>query len=329
MCQEPVRGKYMSQRIRRSTSSLTLKTLKMRMMKITRRKTRSCPPMKRLLHPALQIPTSQIVVQAHRQVPQAFLFQREKKEKSNSLLSSHGGVGKLYLQKVRGHSSPQRHGSILPDHSLLLVKAHLSGVFPPGWSCHLPADIFLLPLKEAHLLSQRPLSGLSPRCGLFLLLATGAPELDSLPQHSELNTEPTALLVTSTGNQALSPERAGRWVSWTLVRHSCEVSNSHTFSTHLVLFALFTVWLHTVMSIIPLSGVTPKKTSSFLNLVPSKNYLSSKKHFFDPAASGFLSEDRDLDPDFGRVPLWPCLLSSAIQIQRNEIKLSYGMTSQR
>lgn len=173
----------MSRRIRRSTSSLTLKTLKMRMMKITRRKRRSCPPMKRPLHPALQIPTSQTVVQAHRQVPQALLFQREKKEKSSSLLASRGGVGILYLQTAKGQRSPLRPGSILPEPSLLLVRVHLSGVSRPGWSCRLPVDIFLLPLKEAHLLSRRPRSGLSLRCGLFLLPATGAPEPASLQHH--------------------------------------------------------------------------------------------------------------------------------------------------
>lgn len=200
----------MSQRIRRSTSSLTLKTLKMKMMRIMRRKRRSCPPMKMLLHPALQIPTSQTVVRVHRQIPQALLVQREKKEKSSSLLSNHGGVDKLYLQTAREHCSPLRPGTILPEPSLLLVKAHLSRVSPPGWNCHLPVDIFLLPLKDARLLSQCPRSGLSPHYGLFLLLTTGAPEPDSLQHHSELNTEPTALLDTSTGNQALSPERVSR-----------------------------------------------------------------------------------------------------------------------
>lgn len=175
-----------------------------------RKKMKSCPLMKRLLHPALQIPTSQTVVQAHRQVPQALLFQREKKEKSSTLLSKYGGVGKLHLQKAREHSSPQRHGSILPKPSLLPVKAHLSGVSPPGWSYRLPVDTFLHHLKEAHLLSQCPHSGLFPHYGLFLQLATGAPEPDSLQHHSELSTEPIALRATSTGNQAPSPERASR-----------------------------------------------------------------------------------------------------------------------
>lgn len=200
----------MSQRIKRSTSSLILKTLKMRMMMITKKKKRSSPPMMTLLRPALQIPTSQTVVQAHRQVPQALQFQKKKKEKSSSLLSKHGGVDTLYLQTPRGHSSPLRPGSILHEPSRLLVKARLSGVRPPGWNCHLPVDIFPHPLKEDHLLLQHPRSGLSPHCGLFLLPATGAPEHDSLQPRSKRNTEPTALLGTSTGNQALSLEKASR-----------------------------------------------------------------------------------------------------------------------
>lgn len=200
----------MSRRIKRSTSSLTLKTRKTLMMKIMKRKRRSCPPMMTLLHPALQIPISQRVVRAHRRVPQAIRFQRDKKEKNSFLLSNHGGVDQLYLQKARGHCSPLRPGSILSEPSLLLVKAHLSGASPPGWSSRLPVDIFLLPLKEAHLPSQHPRTGLSLHCGLFLLLNTGAPEPDSLQPHSERNTEPTALLATSTGNQAPSLERANR-----------------------------------------------------------------------------------------------------------------------
>lgn len=157
--QGAVRTECVSQKNRRGTSSLMLKILKQKMMRM--RKKTSLPTMNHLQPVPLILANPQVtslkVAKAHRPIPLTLQPKRNTPHPTDR-----GLAYEPHLQAARGHCSPARAGRFPRGPSPLAVKALPLEACLQGLTCPHPAVISLLPQRGArHPSEPSPLSGLS------------------------------------------------------------------------------------------------------------------------------------------------------------------------